>query len=282
MKIVTSNDELRALLSDAKGNPHIGLVPTMGNLHSGHLKLVQAARKNCDLVVCSIFVNPTQFGPNEDLASYPRTLAADQEKLSNANCDILFLPTVAEMYGDDLSLETLIHVPGISENYCGQSRPGHFDGVATIVCKLLNIVQPTAAYFGLKDYQQFLVISKLVTDLRLPVKIVGIETEREASGLAKSSRNGYLDKDQLALAANLYTTLQTVAKQLKEQRFEFTAIEAKAVNQLNSLGLNVDYFSLCNARNLKPAAPSDKELVVLAAVFLGKTRLIDNIRVQLQ
>lgn len=282
MNIVTSNHELRSLLSKAEEKPSIGLVPTMGNLHSGHLKLVQEARKNCDLVVCSIFVNPTQFGPNEDLANYPRTLQADQKKLADAACDILFLPTVAEMYGDDLNLETLIHVPGISENYCGQSRPGHFDGVATIVCKLLNIVQPTTSYFGLKDYQQFLVITKLVADLRIPVKVVGIETEREASGLAKSSRNGYLDEDQLALAANLYATLLTVAKQLQDHCFEFAAIEAKAIDQLNSLGLHVDYFSLCNARNLKPAAPDDKDFIVLAAVFLGKTRLIDNIHVQLQ
>lgn len=281
MKTVTSNAELQGLLLDTKGKKSIGLVPTMGNLHSGHLKLVSAAVKECDLVVCSIFVNPTQFGPGEDLASYPRTLEADQEKLNSADCDIVFLPSVAEMYADDLSDETTIHVPGVSANYCGQSRPGHFDGVATIVCKLLNIVQPTAGYFGLKDYQQFLVINKLVNDLRLPVKVVGIETERESSGLAKSSRNNYLDSNQFDLAAELYATLQWAAEQLQAQQHDFNTIEESSKNRLNQQGLTVDYFSICNSNNLSLPLPSDTELTILAAVFLGKTRLIDNIHVRL-
>ena len=281
MKIVTSKAKLQALLSNAKGNKSIGLTPTMGNLHSGHLKLVDAAVKECDVVVCSIFVNPTQFGPDEDLANYPRTLEADKQKLNSANCDILFLPTIAEIYGDDLNSETTIHVPGVSANYCGKSRPGHFDGVATIVCKLLNIVQPTVSYFGLKDYQQFLVINKLVDDLRLPVKVVGIETERESSGLAKSSRNNYLNSNQLAIAAGLYSTLQWAAGQLQIPLCDFIAIEESATNRLNQLGLTVDYFSICHSNSLHPASQKDSELTILAAVFLGKTRLIDNIHVRL-
>lgn len=281
MKTVTSNEELQALLSDTKGKKSIGLIPTMGNLHSGHLKLVNAAVKECDLTVCSIFVNPTQFGPGEDLANYPRTLEADKEKLKSADCDVVFLPSVAEMYGDDLNKETTIHVPGVSANYCGQSRPGHFDGVATIVCKLLNIVQPTAGYFGLKDYQQFLVINKLVNDLRLPVKVVGIETEREPSGLAKSSRNNYLDHNQLDLAAELYATLQWAAGQLQIPQCDFRTLEENATNRLNQQGLTVDYFSVCNSNDLKSPSPTDSKLTILAAVFLGKTRLIDNIHVRL-
>jgi len=281
MKIVNSKAELQALLSNAKGHKSIGLTPTMGNLHSGHLKLVDAAVEECDVVVCSIFVNPTQFGPDEDLANYPRTLEADKQKLNSANCDILFLPTVAEMYSDDLNGETTIHVPGVSANYCGQSRPGHFDGVATIVCKLLNIVQPTVSYFGLKDYQQFLVINKLVDDLRLPVKVVGIETERESSGLAKSSRNNYLDSNQKDLAAGLYSTLQWAAGQIQIPLCNFIAIEESATNRLNQLGLTVDYFSICHSNSLRPASQKDSELTILAAVFLGKTRLIDNIHVRL-
>lgn len=281
MKIVNSKAELQALLSNAKGHKSIGLTPTMGNLHSGHLKLVDAAVEECDVVVCSIFVNPTQFGPDEDLANYPRTLEADKQKLNSANCDILFLPTVAEMYSDDLNSETTIHVPGVSANYCGQSRPGHFDGVATIVCKLLNIVQPTVSYFGLKDYQQFLVINKLVDDLRLPVKVVGIETERESSGLAKSSRNNYLDSNQKDLAAGLYSTLQWAAGQIQIPLCNFIAIEESATNRLNQLGLTVDYFSICHSNSLRPASQKDSELTILAAVFLGKTRLIDNIHVRL-
>lgn len=281
MKTVTSNEELQRLLIEAKGSKSIGLVPTMGNLHSGHLKLVAAAVNECDLVVCSIFVNPTQFGPGEDLANYPRTLEADKEQLESANCDILFLPTVAEMYGDELSEETTVHVPGVSANYCGQSRPGHFDGVATIVCKLFNIVQPTTGYFGLKDYQQFLVINKLVDDLRMPVKVVGIATQREASGLAKSSRNSYLEPNQLELAAGLYATLQWAADQLQNQPGNFEAIEANAKNRLSKLGLTVDYLSICNSKSLKPPSPADSELTILAAIFMGKTRLIDNIQVSL-
>lgn len=281
MKTVTSNKELQDFLSNTKNKKSIGLIPTMGNLHTGHLKLVNAAVKECDLVVCSIFVNPTQFGPSEDLANYPRTLEADQEKLNSADCDILFLPSVAEMYGDDLSGETTIHVPGVSANFCGQSRPGHFDGVATIVCKLLNIVQPTAGYFGLKDYQQFLVIKKLVNDLRLPVNVVGIPTERESSGLAKSSRNNYLDSSQVDLAAQLYATLQWAAGQLQASQYDFKTIEENAANRLNQLGLKIDYFSICNSNNLSFPLPTDTELTILAAVFLGKTRLIDNIHVHL-
>lgn len=281
MEIAASKVALQKLLASTDHSQRVGLVPTMGNLHAGHIKLVNTARRQTDLVICSIFVNPLQFGPNEDLDAYPRTFEADQEKLVKAGCDILFCPTVADMYSSDLGNETVIHVPGISENYCGKSRPGHFDGVATVVCKLFNMTQPTVAFFGLKDFQQFLVIKKLVVDLSLPIKLVGVEIEREASGLAMSSRNNYLDPHQKNLAANLYATLQNTSNKIRSATEPVQIIEQAAIEHLNKLGLQVDYFAICNANNLEPAKTSDKEIVVLAAAFLGKTRLIDNLQVHL-
>lgn len=281
MKTAESNIELRALIAKAEPSAQIGFVPTMGNLHAGHIKLVTKAREACDIVVSSIFVNPTQFGPNEDFASYPRTLEADQQKLQAAGCDIAYVPTVDQLYDSDSQLETLIHVPGISQDYCGKSRPGHFDGVATVVCKLLNIVKPSAAYFGLKDYQQFLVIKKLVVDLRIGVQIFGVATERESNGLAMSSRNGYLSADQKKLASNLYAVLKLSAKQIESGNLDFRSLEQNAVDHLQSHGIEVDYFAICNSNNLAPAEADDKGLVILAAIYIGKTRLIDNIQVQL-
>lgn len=281
MKTIESNKQLLSLLAELKGKTTIGFVPTMGNLHAGHLKLVEAARAECETVICSIFVNPTQFGPNEDLANYPRTLDADRSKLQAAGCDIVYVPSVDQLYDSQPGAETVIHVPGVSENFCGSSRPGHFDGVATVVCKLLSLVQPTVAYFGLKDYQQFLVIKKLVNDLLLQVTVKGIETERELSGLAMSSRNGYLDANQKETASNLYATLKRAAKEIMQTQKDFKAITDESIEQLESAGLSVDYFAICNSNNLAPAVAGDRELVVLAAVYLSKTRLIDNIRVNL-
>ncbi|MFK7865239.1 MAG: pantoate--beta-alanine ligase [Pseudohongiellaceae bacterium] len=281
MNTVETNEELRTVVAAIGNKTRIGFVPTMGNLHAGHIKLIHAARANCDKVICSIFVNPTQFGPDEDLANYPRTLTADKLKLEAAGCDIVFTPSVEELYGQENSPKTSIHVPGVSENFCGGSRPGHFDGVATVVCKLLCLVQPTHAYFGLKDYQQFLVIKKLVADLHLPVTVTGIETEREVSGLAMSSRNGYLDDSQLEIAAKLYETLQQAAKELAHVEDNFHSLTAKSIARLEDCGLKVDYFAVCNADDLTAAQLGDRNLAILAAVYLANTRLIDNIRVQL-
>lgn len=250
----------------------------MGNLHEGHLQLIRQARDRYDFIVCSIFVNPLQFGENEDLAAYPRTLDADSESLRLENCDCLFLPSVDEIYSDGLQHQTSVRVPGITENFCGRSRPGHFDGVATVVTKLFNIVQPDAAFFGLKDYQQFLVITKLTKDLALDIAIHGIETHREESGLAMSSRNNYLSTEQRGKAAILYQSLQDCAQKILEGITDFDRLEAAAKRQLKKAALDPDYFQVCDADTLQPPSPDTQQFAILGAVFLGKTRLIDNIR----
>ena len=282
MQLLTDSRELRKVIAGQRSNNHsIGLVPTMGNLHAGHLRLVAEALSRCDFVVSTIFVNPLQFGPNEDLDAYPRTLEADRELLEEQGCNILFAPSVAEIYDSDLGKQTTIHVPVLSDNYCGASRPGHFDGVATVVCKLFNLVTPDIAFFGLKDYQQFLVIRKMVADLAMPIQIEGVETVREKSGLAMSSRNGYLNTEQKHSAASLYQCLQTSAQALRSGDKNFDDLERSARNKLLEAGLEPDYYAICNAESLQPARPDDKSLVILAAAFIGPSRLIDNIRIQL-
>lgn len=255
----------------------IALVPTMGNLHAGHIYLVEQARQYADIIVCTIFVNPMQFGPNEDLDSYPRTLQQDQEKLAAAQCDYLFTPTVAEMYPLGHAQHTVVSVPGLSKGYCGASRPGHFDGVATVVSKLFNMVQPHIALFGLKDYQQFRVIQKMVTDLCQPIELLGVPTQREASGLALSSRNGYLSLEQKTKAVALIETLQWASKELL-QGATIDSVEASAKQRLIAADFRPDYFSVCEAQSLEPAKAEDKALIILAAAWMGNTRLIDNLR----
>ncbi len=258
----------------------IALVPTMGNLHAGHIHLVETARTHADIVVSTIFVNPMQFGKNEDLDSYPRTLEQDKVKLTAAHCDVLFTPTASEIYPTGHDNNTVVSVPQVSSRYCGASRPGHFDGVATVVCKLFNIVQPDTALFGLKDYQQFLVISKMVADLCLPLTLVGVPTQREASGLALSSRNGYLSDKEKHSAVALIETLRWAATALHAGE-PASAIESAASERLSRAGFTPDYFAICNARTLAPAQHDDRDLVILAAAYIGKTRLIDNIQLQL-
>lgn len=255
----------------------IALVPTMGNLHAGHIYLVEQARQYADIIVCTIFVNPMQFGPTEDLDSYPRTLQQDQEKLAAAQCDYLFTPTVAEMYPLGHAQHTVVSVPGLSKGYCGASRPGHFDGVATVVSKLFNMVQPHIALFGLKDYQQFRVIQKMVTDLCQPIELLGVPTQREASGLALSSRNGYLSLEQKTKAVALIETLQWASKELL-QGATIDSVEASAKQRLIAADFRPDYFSVCEAQSLEPAKAEDKALIILAAAWMGNTRLIDNLR----
>ncbi|MDA1371405.1 MAG: pantoate--beta-alanine ligase [Proteobacteria bacterium] len=281
MQILTSTAELREVLALQRlGGRSIGLVPTMGNLHSGHLKLVDSAVKQCDFVVSTIFVNPLQFGPNEDLEAYPRSLRDDQEKLISAACSCLFVPAEEELFGPERKDTTIISVPEMSEIYCGKSRPGHFDGVATIVCKLFNIVQPDKAFFGYKDYQQLLLIRRMTQDLSFDIEIVGIETARNASGLALSSRNSYLDREELATAAMLYHCLASAADAIINGSRDYLKLEKTATQKLSDAGFVVDYFSICNAENLVAASHQDRSLVILAAAILGSCRLIDNVQLQ--
>lgn len=256
----------------------IAFVPTMGNLHQGHISLVTKALEHADKVVASIFVNPMQFGANEDIDSYPRTMTLDQQKLSEAGCDLLFTPTADIIYPKGLDKQTYIEVPNVSEGYCGESRPGHFRGVATVVCKLFNLVQPDVACFGLKDYQQVQVIETMVEDLSLPIDIIPVETIREPSGLAMSSRNNYLTEAEKAIAPALSKNIRWLAEQIKQDN-DFIGLAKKAANSIDEAGLRTDYIHICHARTLQPASEDDNELVILAAAHCGKARLIDNLQV---
>lgn len=260
----------------AKGET-VAFVPTMGNLHQGHITLVKQAAQKCDHVVVSIFVNPMQFGQNEDLDAYPRTLEADSQALMAAGAKLLFTPTPAIIYPKGLAQQTYVEVPGISDVLCGASRPGHFRGVATIVCKLFNIVQPDVALFGNKDYQQLLVIKTMVEDLSLPIEIIGVDTIREDSGLAMSSRNGYLTAEEKAAAPALKKAIDAMAQGiLQGETFEQVIDLAKA--SLVAADFTPDYLEVRHADTLAKAEPQDKALVILAAAYLGKARLIDNLR----
>ncbi len=260
----------------------IAFVPTMGNLHEGHLELVKEAKRNAAVVVVSIYVNPAQFGEGEDFDNYPRTMQQDREKLENIDTSILFVPSDGEMYpAGDRSPATTVEVAGISEQLCGRSRPGHFAGVATVVTKLLNIVQPDVALFGQKDYQQLLVIRQLVADLNLPVEVIGVPTFREDDGLAMSSRNGYLDAEERERAPEIYRTLQWAGDQLEAGREDYPVIELEAIEKLRQAGFLVDYFSILDS-GLHSVKNGSKNLTVLAAAKMGATRLIDNLPLNLR
>ncbi|GAA0787885.1 MULTISPECIES: pantoate--beta-alanine ligase [Pseudomonadati] len=254
----------------------IAFVPTMGNLHQGHITLVQQARNQADHVVVSIFVNPMQFGQNEDLDAYPRTLDEDSKALIAAGAELLFTPTPDIIYPKGLAQQTYVDVPEIGDELCGASRPGHFRGVATIVNKLFNIVQPDMALFGKKDFQQLLVIKTMVEDLSLPIDIIGVDTIREPSGLAMSSRNGYLTAQEKIHAAALKQALDHMAASV-QQGLDIETVTQTAKQSLIAVGFTPDYLELRNAHNLKPACDYDKELVIVAAAYLGKARLIDNL-----
>lgn len=273
---------VQALRDALKAQPKIAFVPTMGNLHAGHLHLVQIAQQHATCVVLSIFVNPLQFGANEDLANYPRTLTADCEKLEQAGVDFVFVPTVHELYPDfdgvDLHQSMTVQPPSIASDLCGATRLGHFMGVATVVLKLFNIVQPHVAVFGQKDYQQLFIIQSMVRQFNLPIDIVSGETVRESNGLAMSSRNGYLSFAEKAQAVELVRTLQEVVTAIQADSHDYAELEKKAIQQLTALGWQVDYVSIRSAKTLLPAQINDKDLVVLGAAKLGKTRLIDNIQ----
>jgi pantoate--beta-alanine ligase len=282
MNTVKTVRELRAAIAGARSKgKRIAFVPTMGNLHNGHVALVEKAGQRADFVVTSIFVNPLQFGPTEDLAKYPRSLAADQEKLIEAGCHLLFTPEVEEIYPDGMQGQTLISVPGVSEGLCGASRPGHFDGVATVVCKLFNMVQPDLAIFGEKDFQQLAVIRKLVRDLNMSIQIMGEPIVRADDGLALSSRNNYLTDNQRAAAPALYACLNDMANAIRNGERDFAKLTNKGKTVLRKAGFRPDYLEICEATSLHNASADNQNLIILAAAFLGKTRLIDNLALNL-
>jgi pantoate--beta-alanine ligase len=279
MQVISSITELRAWRSELRWSGRLALVPTMGNLHEGHLALIRRAAEDADDVVVSIFVNPLQFGPEEDFEAYPRTLDADLELLASEDVSTVFIPERETIYAGEDSEQTRVHVPGISDILCGAARPGHFDGVATVVTKLFNLVTPEVAVFGNKDYQQLAVIRRMVADLGLPVEIIGLDTVRDSDGLALSSRNRYLSDEQRAKAADLYKTLRWIADRLTDNETEFAALTGSGVARLEDAGFSIDYLEVRQAQTLLPAQPQSRDLVVMAAAQLGKSRLIDNIEV---
>lgn len=277
MDLISTIKTLDERLADAGV---ISFVPTMGNLHEGHLDLVRLARAHGKTVVASIFVNPLQFGPNEDFQKYPRTLSEDCAKLEAVGCDVVFAPTVNELYPTPQQTEIL--PPPVADELCGAFRPGHFRGVATVVAKLFNIVQPAVAVFGKKDYQQLFVIRTMVQELNFPIRIVGAETVRAEDGLALSSRNGYLSEAERAEAPRLYRTLGCMARALSGGDRNFAGLEANARTELESNGWRVDYVSIRDPRSLMPASEGLDRFAVLGAAWLGATRLIDNIEISIQ
>lgn len=277
-QVVHHIHELRQRLNEARmANQSVGFVPTMGNLHAGHMDLMRASVKTCDVTVASIFVNPMQFGPNEDFDAYPRTLDDDLAKLNEQNVDLLFAPTVREMYPQGVN--TQIEVPSLSNILEGASRPGHFTGVATVVAKLFNIVQSDIAFFGRKDYQQLAVIRQMVTDLLLPIEVRGVPTGRAEDGLALSSRNGYLTPGERQQAPAIYQALSWAAQQISQGNLDYGQIERLGAERIDQAGLKTDYFEIRCAQNLTAPGHSQKALVILTAAHLGKARLIDNIEV---
>jgi pantoate--beta-alanine ligase len=278
-KILHTKQELTTQIAQwrQKGSS-IGFVPTMGALHAGHLSLLAQARDYAEKTVASIFVNPLQFGPNEDFDRYPRHETRDIARLASMGVDAIYLPKAETMYPQGFA--TTITVAALGDVLCGAARPGHFDGVATVVAKLLLQVMPEVALFGEKDYQQLQIIRRMVKDLDLPVQIIGCTTIREADGLAMSSRNQYLSKEDRAIAPALYATLQATAKEIQQTPHATAALLAEGANALTHAGFSkVDYLTLCDAETLQPLNAPDRPARLLAAAFLGKTRLIDNIAV---
>jgi pantoate--beta-alanine ligase len=258
----------------------VGFVPTMGNLHEGHLQLVRRARALCDRVVVSVFVNPTQFGPSEDFARYPRTLEQDAARLRQVDADLLFAPAVDAVYPRGTEALTRVSVPVVTQPLEGEFRPGHFDGVAGVVAILLNLVQPDVAVFGQKDYQQLLVVRRMVADLHLPVEIVGEPTQREPDGLALSSRNQYLNAEERSIAPGLHRCLVAVGERLRNGERDFAQLEAEAGKLLKNQGFKPQYLRIC-AADLSAPAVTGVEWVVLVAAYLGATRLIDNLLIKI-
>lgn len=278
MQILTNKQEAQRTLIEKKSQGlRVAFVPTMGNLHQGHLSLVRQAKKTSDIVVVSIYVNPLQFGPNEDFDAYPRTLDNDKQLLIEESVDYLFLPSDSDIYPRGKALHTKVDaIENLTNKLCGASRPGHFTGVTTVVNILLNIVQPDVAIFGKKDFQQLMVIKRMVEDLCLPIDIVGGEIEREKNGLAMSSRNGYLSSAEQDKAAHLRAIIIATQKQIEAGDTNYASLIRHAKQQLENDGFKVDYFAIVRTENLEPATKNDKHLLIAAAAWLGQPRLIDN------
>ena len=275
---MTSRDELRELHDTWRHHDeHVAIVPTMGNLHEGHLSLVELAAEHAERVVVTVFVNPTQFGDGEDFEDYPRTLERDTRRLKTLQADVVFAPSVDTVYPFGIDNATTVSVPGLTQNFCGASRPGHFDGVTTVVARLFALVQPDVAVFGQKDYQQQLVIRHMTTDLNLPIRIITAPTVREPDGLAKSSRNQYLSSDEREIAPQLHVAIQHIGQELQNGKRNFEELESTAVDTLRTGGFTPDYVAIRRAQNLEVPDRDCDEIVVLAAAQLGKARLIDNI-----
>jgi pantoate--beta-alanine ligase len=282
IKILKTPAEIQTLVREwRRQGIKVALVPTMGNLHEGHMALVRHAQTLGERVIVSIFVNPTQFNRPDDLANYPRTLDKDMEKLISVGCDAVFTPDAQTMYPTG-GLATRVIVPGISDILEGEKRPGHFTGVATIVCKLFNLVQPDVALFGQKDFQQLMVIRQMAEDLNMPIEIIGLPTVRESDGLAMSSRNNYLTPEQRAIAPRLQQVLQSTLKRLNSGEYEnYIELQQWAMDQLNQQGFKAEYIEIRRAIDLLPPNTEDTDLVLLASAWLGKARLIDNLPFQL-
>ena len=283
--MITNSDlkTLRATLREwRREGLTIALVPTMGNLHEGHLSLLARARAIADRSVVSIFVNPIQFGRGEDYERYPSTLDADCTKLEAAGLDLLFAPNLAELYPGGIQEDTRVTVPALSDILCGEFRPGHFSGVATVVSKLFINTQADFALFGEKDFQQVMVIRRMAQDLLFPVEIIGMPIVREADGLAMSSRNSYLKPEERRVAAGIYTSLNRAASELRVQALPLVTLERRCEDELKTLGMRPEYISVRRATDLDLPQAGDQDLIILAAAWLGGARLIDNIRVMLE
>lgn len=278
MQIVQDKNELNELHRSWRHHgEHVALVPTMGNLHPGHISLVELAREHAERVVVTVFVNPTQFGEGEDFEDYPRTLERDTRQLRKIGTDVLFVPDVDTVYPFGIENATVVSVPGLTENFCGAARPGHFDGVTSVVARLFALVQPDVAVFGQKDYQQQLVIRHMTADLNLPIRIITAPTIREPDGLARSSRNQYLTAEERAVAPQLHEVLERIGRDLQNGKRDFQELELQAVATLEAAGFAPDYVAVRRAQNLEVPDRDCDEIVVLAAAQLGKARLIDNV-----
>jgi len=283
MNVVSTISELHTEVARARhAGKRIAFAPTMGNLHAGHLKLIEVARERAQFVVSSIYVNPLQFGPTEDFSAYPRTPEQDLQALAGAGTGLVFMPTTEEIYPRGVAAQTCVEVPGLGNVLCGAFRPGHFRGVTTVVNRLFNLVQPDVALFGKKDYQQLMLIRLMAADLGMPIEIVGVDTVRESDGLAMSSRNNYLRPEERALAPRLYAVLCDLRDEIRRLGRIPEKAEATGMERLQRMGLRAEYVSIVRQQDLAPATPQDRQLAALAAAWLGRTRLIDNVEVTIE
>lgn len=274
--------ELRSQLDSLRREGKtIACVPTMGNLHEGHLQLIRLARQKADIVVATIFVNRLQFGLNEDWDQYPRTFEGDCQKLDGESCDFLFAPDETEMYANGMEGQTRVVSPTMTDVLCGASRPGHFEGVTTVVAKLFHIVEPDIAVFGLKDFQQLAIVKRMATDLCMGIEIIGATVARDTDGLALSSRNAFITEEERPNANQLYKSLSWAVQKIETGQRDYRQLEADAIKQIEDAGFRTDYFSVCNAKTLDLAVDDDKELAILGALFTSGARLIDNLTLSL-